>query len=571
MSECPRSFLDSIPSPIPPAAPGSLGYVVTKEHVEEMRRMEKMCQQAEDILRQNYKPVFLPVDQFLSEEINCELINVDIRSYPWKNTPFGDVYYSPRYNDDRYTYRHVILTNGVRKEAERVSATVPGGLLTQEVFVHYLGIVLSNGWSHFMLFNKQLKELILRRPKETDASTGPQTEAVRVPDGAPGPNDEVDSDSGDDEEQRAAIAAIRLKESADTPQHHQQQQQQQQVAEAAEQEQQQQEQEQQHPAATQLAAPSCASAKSNQPSAARLYLAGSHPKKGEPLEAWSNGLSPDKENLPQSTDPPTAAAAATVAAASTATAASEQKDASHSSSAGLEAPAAAKCRGRGQAAAARRGPPPAASRAASGPSPQSSNGNPPVTLAKALPASRWRRGGSRTVKQSALGGVAPPQRRGKMTGNEAPRGTRAAAAAATAAGAPEAGEAAAAAPAPAPAFGRESSASAPSRQEAAAQAASARSNEINAPAASAPAAAADGEGRVRAAAKGSGVSTRGQPKAAGAGPPRAAAGKTSSRAPLVKGAPQQVAALSTGKRRLEAAVGGGPSAQGRPRRKQRCV
>ena len=41
--------------------------------------------------------------------------------------PFvGDVYYSPRYNDDRYTYRHVLLTNGVRKEAERVAATVPG-------------------------------------------------------------------------------------------------------------------------------------------------------------------------------------------------------------------------------------------------------------------------------------------------------------------------------------------------------------------------------------------------------------------------------------------------------------
>lgn len=46
----------------------------------------------------------------------------------WVCLVTGDVYYSPRYNDDRYTYRHVLLTNGVRKEAERVAATVPGAL-----------------------------------------------------------------------------------------------------------------------------------------------------------------------------------------------------------------------------------------------------------------------------------------------------------------------------------------------------------------------------------------------------------------------------------------------------------
>lgn len=56
--------------------------------------------------------------------------------------------------------------------------------------MHYLGIVLSSGWSHFMLFNKQFKELILRRPKDPDTpATG--EEATRIRDGAPGPNDEV--------------------------------------------------------------------------------------------------------------------------------------------------------------------------------------------------------------------------------------------------------------------------------------------------------------------------------------------------------------------------------------------
>ena len=89
MSDCPRSSLDSIPSPISPAPPGSLGYVITKEHVDEMRRMEKLCAAKEEKLHREYKPVFLPVDEYLSKEINCELINVDIRSYPWKNTPFG--------------------------------------------------------------------------------------------------------------------------------------------------------------------------------------------------------------------------------------------------------------------------------------------------------------------------------------------------------------------------------------------------------------------------------------------------------------------------------------------------
>ncbi|XP_026190284.1 uncharacterized protein LOC34623253 [Cyclospora cayetanensis] len=219
ISEGPRNFLDSLPSPIAPAPPGSLGYVITKEHVEEMRRMERLCEAKEEQLHREYKPIFLPVDAYLSKEINCELINVDIRSYPWKNTPFGDVYYSPRYSDDRYVYRHVLLTNGVRKEAERVAATVPGGLLTEEVFVHYLGIVLSSGWSHFMLFNKQFKELILRRPKEAEAPTTGE-EATRIRDGAPGPNDEIDSDSGDDEGQRAAIAALRRTGSAATLEMH---------------------------------------------------------------------------------------------------------------------------------------------------------------------------------------------------------------------------------------------------------------------------------------------------------------------------------------------------------------
>lgn len=41
-----------------------------------------------------------------------------------------------------------------------------------------------------MLFNKQFKELILRRPKEPDAPASGE-DATRIRNGAPGPNDEV--------------------------------------------------------------------------------------------------------------------------------------------------------------------------------------------------------------------------------------------------------------------------------------------------------------------------------------------------------------------------------------------
>lgn len=38
----------------------------------------------------------------------------------------GDAYYSPRYSDDRYTYRHVILSSSIRKEAEKLASNMPG-------------------------------------------------------------------------------------------------------------------------------------------------------------------------------------------------------------------------------------------------------------------------------------------------------------------------------------------------------------------------------------------------------------------------------------------------------------
>ncbi|CBZ55713.1 hypothetical protein NCLIV_061380 [Neospora caninum Liverpool] len=147
------------------------------------------AEESEREQQRKYRAVFIPVDPQLEKEINCEILNTDIRNYPWKETPFGDVYYSPRYSDERYTYRHVILSRGVRKEAEKLASTMPDGLLTEDMFIHCLGIALSPGWTHFMCFNRKLKELILRRPREDD---NPKTAhgASKV-DGAPGEGDEV--------------------------------------------------------------------------------------------------------------------------------------------------------------------------------------------------------------------------------------------------------------------------------------------------------------------------------------------------------------------------------------------
>ncbi|EPR63905.1 cyclin-dependent kinase regulatory subunit protein [Toxoplasma gondii GT1] len=154
------------------------------------------AEESEREQQRKYRAVFIPVDPQLEKEINCEILNTDIRNYPWKETPFGDVYYSPRYSDERYTYRHVILSRGVRKEAEKLASTMPDGLLTEDMFIHCLGIALSPGWTHFMCFNRKLKELILRRPREDDNPKA--TQGASKVDGAPGEGDEVDVDSDDE-------------------------------------------------------------------------------------------------------------------------------------------------------------------------------------------------------------------------------------------------------------------------------------------------------------------------------------------------------------------------------------
>ncbi|KEP61449.1 UNVERIFIED_CONTAM: cyclin-dependent kinase regulatory subunit protein [Hammondia hammondi] len=158
----------------------------------------------------NYKPLFVPVDERLGQKINCSFVRGDLRMYPKKLTQFGEVHYSPRYEDDRYVYRHVLLSSGVRKAAEEMAKHhSKTGFLSEEQFIYQLGIDLSPGWQHFMRFKGRLRELILRRP--------PTVEDEKR-DGAPGEGDEISVDSDDsdfDESSRLVKTSRSSRGSAD--------------------------------------------------------------------------------------------------------------------------------------------------------------------------------------------------------------------------------------------------------------------------------------------------------------------------------------------------------------------
>ncbi|XP_954801.1 uncharacterized protein TA03930 [Theileria annulata] len=94
---------------------------------------------------------------------NNNIITMSVSDYSYKSTPFGDVYYSPRFQDEKYIYRYVILTKGVRNEAYRLLKQSKSYLLTEHQIIRELCIDLSPGWEHFMLFKNRLDELILRR------------------------------------------------------------------------------------------------------------------------------------------------------------------------------------------------------------------------------------------------------------------------------------------------------------------------------------------------------------------------------------------------------------------------
>uniref|UniRef100_A0AC35TSD5 Cyclin-dependent kinases regulatory subunit n=1 Tax=Rhabditophanes sp. KR3021 TaxID=114890 RepID=A0AC35TSD5_9BILA len=70
----------------------------------------------------------------------------------------ADFYYSPRYEDDLYEYRHVHVTKEVAK-------MVPKSRLMSETEWRALGIQQSVGWIHYMIHSPERHVLLFRRPK----------------------------------------------------------------------------------------------------------------------------------------------------------------------------------------------------------------------------------------------------------------------------------------------------------------------------------------------------------------------------------------------------------------------
>ena len=69
------------------------------------------------------------------------------------------IYYSDRYQDQKYIYRHVLLTLAAYKKCINLNK------LLKENEWRALGLYMSPGWVHFMWFKGEKNVLIFRRPK----------------------------------------------------------------------------------------------------------------------------------------------------------------------------------------------------------------------------------------------------------------------------------------------------------------------------------------------------------------------------------------------------------------------
>ncbi|GKT22608.1 Cyclin-dependent kinase, regulatory subunit like protein [Aduncisulcus paluster] len=65
-------------------------------------------------------------------------------------------YYSPKYKDDKYEYRHVILPS-------EVASRVPKGKLLTEDQWRHLGVQQSRGWVHYTCHKPEPHILMFRR------------------------------------------------------------------------------------------------------------------------------------------------------------------------------------------------------------------------------------------------------------------------------------------------------------------------------------------------------------------------------------------------------------------------
>lgn len=79
-------------------------------------------------------------------------------------TGSNDFYYSNKYEDDEFEYRHVHVTKDIAK-------LIPKNRLMSETEWRSLGIQQSPGWMHYMIHGPERHVLLFRRPLQNAASS----------------------------------------------------------------------------------------------------------------------------------------------------------------------------------------------------------------------------------------------------------------------------------------------------------------------------------------------------------------------------------------------------------------
>mmetsp|Transcript_10059 Transcript_10059/g.25185 ORF Transcript_10059/g.25185 Transcript_10059/m.25185 type:complete len:98 (-) Transcript_10059:75-368(-) len=86
-----------------------------------------------------------------------------------------EIEYSEKYHDDRYEYRHVILTKAIAKEMYKLTS---GKRLLEEGEWRDLGVQQSRGWAHYEIHRPEPHIMLFRRPLGTDPTTGKMSAAT---------------------------------------------------------------------------------------------------------------------------------------------------------------------------------------------------------------------------------------------------------------------------------------------------------------------------------------------------------------------------------------------------------
>ncbi|XP_035284187.1 cyclin-dependent kinases regulatory subunit 1 isoform X1 [Anguilla rostrata] len=73
------------------------------------------------------------------------------------------IYYSDKYDDDKFEYRHVMLPKDIARR-------VPKTHLMSETEWRNLGVQQSQGWVHYMIHEPEPHILLFRRPRPPSAS-----------------------------------------------------------------------------------------------------------------------------------------------------------------------------------------------------------------------------------------------------------------------------------------------------------------------------------------------------------------------------------------------------------------